>query len=73
MLDPRRVVWQNEGMTRKHFEAIAAILADHHPVPGNDPDITFADTVYDLCNYFETVNPNFDRARFRKAAYNAKA
>lgn len=54
-------------MTKQHFEAIAAILADHIPVQGEAADITYADTVHDLADYFATVNPNFDRAQFLSA------
>lgn len=54
-------------MTRKHFEAIASILRDHTPVQGEAADITHADTVTDLADYFATENPNFDRERFIKA------
>lgn len=46
-------------MTRKHFEAIAAILKE----AGAD----FA-TVAKLAHYFESVNPNFNRARFYQAS-----
>lgn len=46
-------------MTRKHFEAIASILAQH----GAD-----AGLAADLANYFAAENPRFDVDRFMKAA-----
>lgn len=60
-------------MTRKHFEAIAAIIANRKGWP--DSTIQF-DQGYetaldhiedDLADYFETVNPNFNRDKFLKA------
>lgn len=54
-------------MTRKDFEAIAAVLRDHIPVQGEAVDITYLDTAVDLADYFETQNPLFDRARFMSA------
>lgn len=55
-------------MTRKDFEAIAAILRDHIPVQGEAVDITHADLTSDLADYFKDANPRFDRARFILAA-----
>lgn len=54
-------------MTSKDFEAIAAIMADHTPVQGEAVDITHADTCAALADYFESVNPRFDRPRFMVA------
>lgn len=51
-------------MTKKHFEAIAAIFADH-------PAIASAEVRslgWQMADYFATQNPNFDRARFLAAA-----
>lgn len=51
-------------MTRKHFEAIAAIFANH-------PAIKSAEVKtlgYDMADYLGTTNPNFDRKRFLAAA-----
>lgn len=48
-------------MTRKNFEAIAAILAAQ-------PSTTEVDNVIiAMADYLCTQNPNFDRARFLKA------
>lgn len=55
-------------MTRKHFHAIAAILA-------NARDNSWIAVAYaidgiqeELVDYFESQNPNFDRDRFNRAA-----
>ena len=50
-------------MTKKHFEAIAAILKAH--------DAPLA-LVMELAAYFATTNPNFDAERFVKACLNSK-
>tara|TARA_R100000231_G_scaffold109253_1_gene80835 strand:+ start:1008 stop:1166 length:159 start_codon:yes stop_codon:yes gene_type:complete len=46
-------------MTRKHFVAIAKVLrendAKHH-------------LIIDLCDYFQSENPNFDREKFVSAS-----
>ena len=42
-------------MTKKHFIAIAEILA-HHSLPQS--------VVSSFADYFETINPSFDRDRF---------
>lgn len=58
-------------MTRKHFEAIAAIIATR--VPFADPKheewaaAAVAELAENLAGYFATENPNFDRHRFLKA------
>jgi hypothetical protein len=54
-------------MTKQHFEAIARILSDHIPVQGDAVDITYADTVTDLADYFKAENPRFDVDRFKEA------
>ena len=51
-------------MTKRDFEAIAAIFNAH-------PAIRSAEVKsigYDLADYFGLRNPNFDRARFLAAA-----
>ena len=51
-------------MTRKHFEAQAAIVKKHTATAGLD---FCYDMACDLANYFEQENPNFDRLRFFEA------
>lgn len=51
-------------MTRKHFEAIAAMFAAH-PAIGTAELKTLG---YNMADYLGTQNPNFDRARFLAAA-----
>ena len=46
-------------MTRKHFEAIAAVLNANHA------DISIVGDFADMCEEF---NENFDRSRFVKAS-----
>lgn len=60
-------------MTKKHFEAIAALFAnanlsvvDEHGNP-QAADIVMADLCHDTADYFETENPRFDRDRFLAA------
>ena len=50
-------------MTKKHFEAIAAILREH-----NDK----ASIINALAFEFAKFNPNFDAERFVKACLNSK-
>lgn len=54
-------------MTRKHFEAIAALLAEvrkDYPAQGAIiPDAVSSR----LADYFEKENPRFDRAKFLTA------
>lgn len=54
-------------MTKQHFEAIASILNNHIPVQGDAVDITYADTVNDLADYFGSENPRFNRDQFLDA------
>ena len=49
-------------MTRKHFEAIAAILASNMDKSGQ----CIAD---DLAAYFAELNPRFDKQRFLAASH----
>jgi hypothetical protein len=51
-------------MTRKHFEAIARIFAGHPAIRSSE----VKSIGYDIADYLGTQNPNFDRARFLKAA-----
>ena len=56
-------------MTKKDFEAIAAIirrLSTIH-VPDENGQGMLLTVTNDLAEYFATVNPNFDRAKFLKA------
>jgi hypothetical protein len=55
-------------MTKKHFEAIARIL--NSQLPYNNVDaVSLADIANDLADYFESVNPNFDRTLFIDAVH----
>lgn len=49
-------------MTRKHFEAIAAIIDAQR-----DIGVEIQGTANELAAFFATENPNFDRERFLKA------
>lgn len=51
-------------MTKKHFEAIARMLANH---PANK-SAEIRSLGWELADYFGSINPNFDRARFLTAA-----
>lgn len=60
-------------MTKKHFEAVAAILNRytlHNPAPGTF-DEGYADAAYgiavELADHFATENPRFDRRVFLAA------
>ena len=59
-------------MTKKHYEAIAAIINDETiTMQHEDGDTSLVlwkdDTVRRLTDYFATDNPRFDRARFLEA------
>jgi hypothetical protein len=52
-------------MTKKHFEAIAKIIAKHYKAPRKGMERTLLYNLsVDLANYMETENPNFDGSRF---------
>ena len=56
-------------MTKRHFEAIAAIirrLSTIH-VPDENGQGMLLTVTNDLADYFATVNSNFDRQRFLSA------
>ena len=60
-------------MTKKHYEAIAAIIASTrnnatlYPSNGHARGETLEVTASRLADYFTTDNPRFDRARFLQA------
>jgi hypothetical protein len=51
-------------LTRKVYEAQAAIIARHVPKAGRD---ACYDIATDLANYYAKDNPRFDRTRFFEA------
>ncbi len=51
-------------LTRKVFEAQAAIIKEHLPKVGREFSHEMAS---DLADYFERENPRFDRERFLEA------
>ena len=56
-------------MTRKHFVAIAAILANTRKTIGGVQAIDAIDSIQDqLADFLATQNGNFDRGRFNRAA-----
>ena len=54
-------------LTKRHFIAIARVLAEHKS-KGNTDDVTRCGIARDLASYFRTQNVLFDRARFLSAA-----
>lgn len=63
------------AMSRKHYEAVAEILAKNARFYEGAPDMyglgkreALVELTWDLAEYFTTENPNFDRQRFLKAA-----
>lgn len=60
-------------MTKKHYEAIAAIIAstyrnaELYDTSGSERRDTLEVTASRLADYFATDNKNFDRARFLTA------
>lgn len=60
-------------MTKKHYIAIAAIIAAGEPLHGKDEKETKALQAYreiiagELADYFATDNPRFNRTRFLQA------
>ena len=61
-------------MTKKHFEAIAAILVQAELTEGWHTEAKHGGKTvtvyiaYHLADYFATINPNFDYKRFLQAA-----
>lgn len=57
-------------MTRKHFEAIAAILAANSDRSGTAGETWRIQCVADdLAAYFNELNPRFDKQRFLAASH----
>ena len=57
-------------MTRKHFEAIAAILAANMDNSGTAGEIWRGQCIADdLAEYFAETNPRFDKQRFLTASH----
>jgi hypothetical protein len=54
-------------LTKRHFVAVAKVLADHES-KGNSDDTARRCIARDLAAYFSTQNPLFDRSRFLTAA-----
>ena len=54
-------------LTKRHFIAIAKVLAEHES-KGNTDDVARRCIARDLASYFNTQNPLFDRSRFLTAA-----
>lgn len=57
-------------MTRKHFEAIAAIIKSNGVEIHSDFDrgyIAGVEVAHEMADFFATQNPNFDRVRFLTA------
>lgn len=51
-------------MTKKHYEAIAAVFANR---PWTDHDAETRVIIHDLCDVFTRFNPRFDRSQFLAA------
>ena len=54
-------------MTRKHFQAIAAIIAGDFACANAEGKLTLFRATLSLADYFVSVNPRFDRVKFYKA------
>lgn len=65
-------------MTRKDFQALAAILANHRnemvaaESNGESQAIVFSRLMSDVRAFCRERNPNFDSARFDDAVFNPK-
>lgn len=57
-------------MTRKHFEAVAEVLAAEHAIGGETPfaQSHIRNITLSLADVFSRENPRFDRPRFFVAA-----
>ncbi len=65
--------------SKRHYEAIAAVMRQAHPIPAGEPHFTLPDfktasvitqwseTCKDLAEMFEKDNPKFDIVKFMKA------
>ncbi|MEO6156401.1 MAG: hypothetical protein ABIQ39_02090 [Ilumatobacteraceae bacterium] len=54
-------------MTRKHFDAIARILAADFAVANGAQKMTVRTITLSMADYFVSENPNFSRERFYRA------
>lgn len=54
-------------MTRKHFEAIAAILNADYVSSTGAAQVKVKVLTYSLADYFQSINANFNREQFYKA------
>ena len=61
-------------MTRKHYEAIAAVLNTRRPIPGSATSLhlLWESIVEELIGYFSDDNPNFLPNRFQDACHKEK-
>lgn len=55
-------------MTRKHFEAIAAVLASNMARGNQREQLRLVAVADELAREFSQVNPRFDRRKFMLAA-----
>ena len=55
-------------MSRKHFEAIAAILAAEYAIAPESAKLTLRNLIMSLADNFKQENPRFNRERFYVAA-----
>jgi hypothetical protein len=56
-------------LTKKHFKALAAILANARPTrdPNGEEDTTWTEIREGIADFCAGLNPNFDRDRFLEA------
>ena len=54
-------------MTKKHFKAIAEILRLHNNRTDDQGATSYL--AYDLIEFFESINPNFDKDKFIQATH----
>lgn len=54
-------------MSRKDYEALAAIVKNSLHSDGGVDDEQAFQIAYDMADYFESTNPSFNRARFMDA------
>ena len=51
-------------LSRKHYKAIAEIIRTNYAVSSEPVKFVLRDMTDQLCQYFESDNPRFDRQRF---------